>query len=108
MLNELNQQQEKLEDVYEKEMLEKRISVLDILEIYPFCRLSFEQYLRIRHHWCRYIGTRSSWLVFLYVWKCEETQRIGESVFCKNYLRNEKVEAKKIFEKISSDRYSVE
>ena len=36
-----------LEDNYEQEILEKRISILDILEIYSSCRLSFEQYLRM-------------------------------------------------------------
>ena len=34
-------------DVYEKEVLEKRISILDILDLYPSCQLSFAQYLRM-------------------------------------------------------------
>ena len=34
-------------DVYEKEILDKRISLLDILELNPSCQLSFSQYLRM-------------------------------------------------------------
>ncbi|CAF1071748.1 unnamed protein product [Rotaria sordida] len=34
-------------DAYEKEILEKRISIFDILELYPSCELPFPQYLRI-------------------------------------------------------------
>ncbi|CAF1436399.1 unnamed protein product, partial [Adineta ricciae] len=34
-------------DSYENEILEKRVSVLDILELYPSCDLSFAQYLRM-------------------------------------------------------------
>jgi len=34
-------------DVYEKEILDKRLSVLNILELYPLCELSFVQYLRM-------------------------------------------------------------
>ena len=36
-----------LGDSYEKEILDKRISILDILELYPSCELSFVQYLRM-------------------------------------------------------------
>ena len=36
-----------LEENYEKEVLDKRISVLDILEMYPSCGLAFGQYLRM-------------------------------------------------------------
>jgi cytochrome P450/NADPH-cytochrome P450 reductase len=34
-------------DAYEREILDKRISILDILEMYPSCQLSFAQYLRM-------------------------------------------------------------
>lgn len=34
-------------DVYQKEILDKRLSILDILEKYPSCSLSFPQYLRM-------------------------------------------------------------
>ncbi|CAF4569301.1 unnamed protein product, partial [Didymodactylos carnosus] len=34
-------------DVYEKEILNKRVSVLDILQLYSSCNLSFSQYLRM-------------------------------------------------------------
>ncbi|CAF0826230.1 unnamed protein product [Adineta steineri] len=34
-------------DEYEKEILGKRITILDILELYPSCKLSFAQYLRM-------------------------------------------------------------
>ncbi|CAF3298666.1 unnamed protein product [Rotaria sp. Silwood2] len=34
-------------DEYEKEILDKRISILDILEIYHSCELTFPQYLRM-------------------------------------------------------------
>ena len=34
-------------DGYEKEVLEKRISILDILDLYPSCQLPFTQYLRM-------------------------------------------------------------
>ena len=36
-----------MDDAYETEILDKRISVLDILELYPSCELSFSQYLRM-------------------------------------------------------------
>jgi len=35
------------QDSYEKEILDKRVSVLDILELYPSCNLPFGQYLRM-------------------------------------------------------------
>ncbi|CAF1148728.1 unnamed protein product [Rotaria sordida] len=34
-------------DVYENEILTKRINILDILELYPSCELLFSQYLRM-------------------------------------------------------------
>ena len=34
-------------DLYETEVLNKRISILDMLELYPSCELSFAQYLRM-------------------------------------------------------------
>ena len=34
-------------DLYQTEILDKRLSVLDILELYPSCELSFSQYLRM-------------------------------------------------------------
>jgi cytochrome P450/NADPH-cytochrome P450 reductase len=34
-------------DSYQTEILDKRLSVLDILELYPSCELSFPQYLRM-------------------------------------------------------------
>ena len=37
-------------DAYQTEILDKRLSILDILELYPSCDLSFPQYLRCYHH----------------------------------------------------------
>ncbi|CAF0947970.1 unnamed protein product [Adineta steineri] len=34
-------------DEYENEILDKRINILDILELYPSCKLSFAQYLQM-------------------------------------------------------------
>jgi cytochrome P450/NADPH-cytochrome P450 reductase len=34
-------------DTYQTEILDKRYSILDILELYPSCQLSFSQYLRM-------------------------------------------------------------
>jgi cytochrome P450/NADPH-cytochrome P450 reductase len=34
-------------DVYEKEILDKRINILDILELYSSCEFSFAQYLQL-------------------------------------------------------------
>ncbi|CAF1239531.1 unnamed protein product [Rotaria sordida] len=45
--NEQTQLQSLGGDAYEKEILDKRLSILDILEQYPSCDLSFSQYLRM-------------------------------------------------------------
>ncbi|CAF5098891.1 unnamed protein product [Rotaria sp. Silwood1] len=45
--NEQTQLQSLSGDAYQKEILDKRLAILDILEQYPSCDLSFPQYLRM-------------------------------------------------------------